>query len=169
MSYLADFFGNGVFTIPILAWLVAQVLKFILNLLIRRKADFAMLWSGGGMPSSHSATVGALASVVGWTCGFGSVFFAISAIFAAVVMHDAMNVRLETGKQSASIKHLAKLVNNFLTEKDQHVKTEKLKELVGHTPLQVFFGFILGISVAVIYCVAAGHAYGCFALGYAIL
>ena len=121
-----------------------------------------MLWSGGGMPSSHSATVGSLASVVGWTCGFGSVYFAICAIFASVVMHDAMNVRLETGKQSTSIKRLAEIVNGLLTEKNQELRIEKLKELVGHSPLQVLFGFILGVSVSVIYCIAIGHSYCCF-------
>jgi len=169
MDYLIDFISNGVFTVPVIAWFTAQVLKLFLNLAIRHKMELGMLWSGGGMPSSHSATVGALATVTGWTCGFGSVFFAISAIFAAVVMHDAMNVRLETGKQSTSIKRIAELVNHFLTERDEELRTEKLKELVGHTPLQVLMGFILGIIVSVIWCIIMGHGYECFAAGSAVL
>ncbi len=169
MDYVIDFISNGVFTVPIIAWFIAQSLKLIINLAIKHRLELGMLWTGGGMPSSHSATVGALAAVTGWTCGFGSVFFAISAIFAAVVMHDAMNVRLETGKQSTSIKRLAELVNHLLTEKDEEVRTEKLKELVGHTPLQVFFGFVIGVAVAVVYCIIMQHGYECFAGGSLVL
>ncbi|MBQ7363681.1 MAG: divergent PAP2 family protein [Clostridia bacterium] len=169
MDYVVDFICNGVFIVPVISWFIAQVLKLFLNLAIKHKMELGMLWTGGGMPSSHSATVGALAAVTGWTCGFGSVFFAISAIFAAVVMHDAMNVRFETGKQSTSIKRIAELVNNLLIEKDEEVRTEKLKELVGHTPLQVFMGFTIGVTVAVMYCIIMGHGYECFAGGAAVI
>ena len=156
---LTDFFSNRVLFVPLIAWAIAQVLKLLLNLAIKRKFDIRLLWAGGGMPSSHSSTVGALASVLGWTLGFDSVFFAIAFIFAAVVMHDAMNVRLETGKQSTSIKQIATLLNHLLTEKDEEIRTEKLKELVGHTPLQVFMGFLIGILTTVVYCASVGLAY----------
>jgi len=103
------------------------------------------------MPSAHSATVMCLATMVGWTVGFGSATFALSFIFAVVVMRDAIGVRRETGKQAASIKQLAESVNKIFHTKDNEIKTENLKVLVGHTPLQVLFGAIGGVLVAVFY------------------
>ena len=168
MGFMRDFFGNCVFIVPILSWMIAQIIKMLIHLFAERELSLERLWGGGGMPSCHSATVSALVAMTGWTCGFNSVFFAISAIFAAVVMHDAMGVRLETGKQASSIKQIAVHINSLISDKDEEVRTDALKELVGHTPLQVFFGFIIGILVAVVYCVACRLTYGCFSGGFVI-
>ena len=125
----------------------------LINLVIERKLSLERLFGDGGMPSGHSATVMALATVCGWTQGFGSAAFAISFILAVVVMHDACGVRRETGKHAASIKELAEALDSLVRERDYAVKTEKLKVLVGHTPLQVFFGAMLGITVAIVYII----------------
>ena len=150
MNALLDFLCNGIMWTGIFAWFIAQLIKIIINLLVERKFQIERLWGDGGMPSGHSATVSAIALTVGWVCGFGSVYFAIAAALAVIVMHDAVGVRREAGKQATSIKQLAELLNELVAERDEVVRTDKLKELVGHTPLQVFFGFLLGAVVTVV-------------------
>ena len=144
-------FTNPTLYIPALAWLVAQILKTIVNAIMNRKMEWSRLVGDGGMPSGHSATVSALAAMCGFSAGFGSIEFAIAAVLAIVVMHDASGVRLETGKQAASIISMAEVINDYLSESDTNIKTDKLKVLVGHTPLQVLLGSLLGISIAVLY------------------
>jgi acid phosphatase family membrane protein YuiD len=139
--------------IPIIAWFVAQVLKFLLYLLVERKVRFERFFGDGGMPSAHSATVSALVIMCGWSAGVGSAVFAVSLVFAIIVMHDATGVRREAGKQATAVKQLADVFNAMFLEKDEAIRTEKLKEFIGHTPLQVFFGSIVGIVVAII-CIA---------------
>ena len=110
-----------------------------------RKIDFSRMMGSGGMPSSHSALVTSMATAIGILEGFDSSIFALSLGIAAIVMYDASGVRLAVGKQ-------AKILNEILEDIQKHkFETEKLKELVGHTPLQVFAGAILGIFIAVIY------------------
>ena len=150
MNVLVDLFNNGIFMIAALSWFFAQLTKIVINLLVERRFIIERLWGDGGMPSGHSATVTALAGATGWCYGFDSVYFAIAAILAIVVMHDAMGVRREAGKQAASIKEIANLINELAIEHDQRIRTDKLKELVGHTPLQVFFGFMLGTLVTLV-------------------
>ena len=135
---------------PVLSWFVAQVLKVFINLLVHKKIDISRLFGDGGMPSGHSATVTSLAVVTGWSYGFGSTFFAMCCIFAIIVMHDASGVRREAGKHAVSIKQIADTINEMLLSKDEEIRTEKIKELVGHTPLQVFCGSLLGIIVSAI-------------------
>lgn len=154
-----DFFTNPVILVPIGAWLIAQVLKVIIKLLVDHELSFERLFGDGGMPSGHSATVTSLMVMCGWCCGFGSVNFAISAILAVVVMHDATGVRRETGKQATSIKQIADIINGMFLEKDEAVRTEKLKEFVGHTPVQVFFGSLLGVIVAICAILISGLGY----------
>lgn len=151
MENLREFFTNHVLFAPIAAWMISQLIKAIINLFIYRKFSFERLFGDGGMPSAHSATVMCLCIMVGWTIGFGSPVFALSFIFATVVMHDALGVRRETGKQAASIKQIADSVNKIFRSKDNEIKTENLKVLVGHTPLQVVFGAITGALVAIFY------------------
>ena len=103
------------------------------------------------MPSAHTATVVSLALMVGIAEGFGSVMFAVAAMFASVVMHDALGVRRETGKQAASIIEMAELLNAYFGEKDEEIKTDKLKTLVGHTPSQVVCGALVGVLVVLLY------------------
>ena len=149
MKIILDFINNGIFLVAVFSWFVAQIVKIVINLLVERRLVIERLWGDGGMPSGHSATVCGLALSTGWCFGFGSVYFAIAATLAAVVMHDAMGVRREAGKQAASIKEIANLINELAVEHDKKIRTDKLKELVGHTPLQVFFGMIVGVCVTV--------------------
>ena len=149
MQLLIDFITNPCVTIPLAAWIIAQIVKTIVNFCVTKELNFERLIGDGGMPSCHSAIVMALATTCGITYGFGSGIFAISFILATVVMHDATGVRRETGKQAATLKRLAELVNSAVADPDDHVRTEKLKELVGHSPLQVAMGGLLGTAIAV--------------------
>ena len=144
-------FTNPVLLIPALSWLIAQVLKTVINAIMSKKLSLSRLVGDGGMPSGHSATVTALATMCGLTEGFNSVSFGIAMILAIIVMHDALGVRRETGKQAASIISIAEVINDYFSEHDANIKTDKLKVLVGHTPLQVLFGALLGCAVSVAY------------------
>ena len=126
--------------------MVAQVLKTLLDISLNRSFNPERLVGSGGMPSSHSATVCGLATAAGLRYGTGSFEFAICFILAAVVMYDAIGVRQETGKQA---KVLNRLLFEDLLKLDSVVLQEKLKEYVGHTPIQVLAGAILGIVIAV--------------------
>ena len=129
-------------------WATAQILKTIIFLIVNRKLNLERLFGDGGMPSGHSATVSAVALSVGLECGFNSALFAVATIIAIVVMHDAMGVRLETGKQAKYINEMTELIEKLSgTELSNE---EKLKEFVGHTPFQVVMGGILGIVVAIL-------------------
>jgi acid phosphatase family membrane protein YuiD len=151
MENLKGILSNHVLFAPVIAWILSQVVKAVINLFVYRKFSLERLLGDGGMPSAHSATVMCLCIMIGWTAGFGSPVFALSFIFAVVVMRDALGVRRETGKQAASIKELASAVNKIFHTKDTEIKTENLKVLVGHTPLQVIFGAITGAIVAILY------------------
>ena len=144
-------FTNQYLLVPAFAWLVAQVLKTIITAIMTKKISLSRLVGDGGMPSGHSATVTSLAMMCGLCKGFGSVEFGISMILAIIVMHDAIGVRRETGKQAESIIHISKLLNDYFNEHDQKIKTDKLKVLVGHTPLQVVCGSLLGGAIAIVY------------------
>ncbi|MEH6892207.1 divergent PAP2 family protein [Bacillus sp. JJ864] len=127
----------------VIAWFLAQLAKVIITLVKKREFDFAQFFASGGMPSSHSSTVTALAIAIGIEEGFSSSIFAIATIFAIIVMYDASGVRLAVSKQ-------AKILNDFFHGRQMEYK--KLNELVGHTPYQVIVGAILGIVVAICYC-----------------
>ena len=144
-------FTNAAIVIPTVSWIVAQIIKTIVYLVMFKKLDWSRLFGDGGMPSAHSATVSSLAIIVGHACGYGSAEFGLAIMFAIVVMHDALGVRRETGKQAESLLTIADVIKNYVDELDINLKTEKLKVLVGHTPLQVVLGSALGVSVAFIY------------------
>ena len=148
-------FTNPFLLIPIISWAIAQILKTIINAIMNKKLELSRLVGDGGMPSGHSATVTSLAVLCGLKAGFGSASFAIAAILAVIVMHDALGVRRETGKQARSIIKISELLNDYFTEHDTNLKTDKLKVLVGHTPLQVVCGSILGAAVAIVYWLIA--------------
>ena len=148
---LLNIFTNECLIIPLCAFGIAQILKLIINTIMTKEFTIERLFGDGGMPSGHSSVVTSLAVSVGLFKGFGSVEFALAFIFAAVVMRDAMGVRLEAGKQAASIIQIAELLNDYFTEYDDKIRTDKLKVLVGHTPLQVVCGSLLGAAVAVIF------------------
>ncbi len=153
VNFFVDIFTNSTLIVPIVAWLLAQILKTLINAAVNKTFNLSRLVGDGGMPSAHSATVMSLAVVAGYNAGFDSALFALAMIFAVVVMHDALGVRRETGKQAVSIMQMVEIINNYIVEKDEEIKVEKLKVLVGHTPLQVVAGAILGTVVAVLYIV----------------
>lgn len=130
---------NTPFFAAVLSWAIAQGTKIILTLLFEKRFDATRLVGTGGMPSSHSALVMALTFSVGKYNGFETPHFAIALIFALVVMYDAAGIRRAAGKQAEIL--------NRLIEEHQVPDMEKLKELLGHTPLEVFAGAILGIAV----------------------
>ena len=149
MEQVLAFFQNRILMNGLIAWAVAQVLKTIIFTILNHRFDISRLFGDGGMPSGHSATVTAMAVSSGIIYGLGSFEFAVTAILAIIVMHDAMGVRLETGKQAKMINDIVELL---LNQNQKLTQEEQLKELVGHTPLQVFFGGLLGVLVAVICC-----------------
>lgn len=136
-------FGEITYNVPlwaaIISWAIAQGSKIILTLIIEKRFDATRIVGTGGMPSSHSALVMALTFSVGKYNGFGSPLFAMALIFSFVVMYDAAGIRRAAGKQAEII--------NMLLIKHEVPDMEKLKELLGHTPLEVFVGGLLGIAV----------------------
>ena len=129
---------NEILTVSLLSWFVAQVLKTIINFVLLGRFQLERMWGDGGMPSAHSATVTAMV-------------FAVAAVVAIITMHDAMGVRRETGEQA---KVLNKMLEQWIevTEKNNpFLQNMHLKEMVGHTPLQVMAGFALGILVGFLY------------------
>ena len=147
MNRITGMVTNPFIITAISSWLVAQVLKLIIHTVVYKKFDITRLFGDGGMPSGHSATVCSLAVICGLVCGTGSIEFAISVVLAVIVCHDAMGVRLETGKQAVLLNEIIESFNILATEKLPEVK---LKEFVGHTPIQVISGSLLGIINAVI-------------------
>ena len=145
MDWLIDFITNIFFITAVASWTVAQVLKVFIYAIINKTWDFSRLFGDGGMPSGHSATVSSLATISALTFGFSSFEFAISGILAVIVCHDAMGVRREAGKH-------AKLLNLLVDSYEKFSKNDLpevvLKEFVGHTPLQVTTGIILGVFCA---------------------
>ena len=126
------------------AWAAAQIIKTILYAVMYRKLDFHRLFGDGGMPSGHSATVTAMAVTAALEYGLASSVFAIAAILAIIVMHDALGARLEAGKH-------AKVLNQLMATFSGEVAPEDvLKEFLGHTPLQVCFGALLGFCMALL-------------------
>lgn len=145
MDFLLDLLGNQIFISAVLGWFVAQVLKTLIHMILNKQFVAERLVGGGGMPSAHSSTVCALATATGMRYGGGSFEFAVAVMLAIIVMYDAMGVRRETGKQG---KVLNEILEAFTHMGNQISAEKKLKEFVGHTPLQVLMGAILGILIA---------------------
>lgn len=154
MGGILSIFENDVLIVAISSWLIAQIVKVIVNLIVTKEFDIKRLFGDGGMPSAHSATVMSTALMVAVYKGFSSPEFGLALVFAIVVMHDATGVRQEAGKHARHIIEISEILNeylDYLVENDQKIKVEKLKTLVGHTHLQVFFGALTGIIVVVLY------------------
>ena len=142
-----DILGNYVLICSMAAWFTAQLLKIITGMIKYGRVDYRrVLFASGGMPSSHASTVSALCASIAVVEGFGSVAFALSFIFAFIVMYDATGVRRAAGEQA---KILNQLVDN-LSERRPDYFQKKLKELIGHTPLEVIAGALLGILVVLL-------------------
>ena len=138
---------NRVLLAAVTGWFTAQFLKVLLVLIMEKRFDAERIFGSGGMPSSHSATVCALCAAGAGAYGLGSFQFAISFVFAFIVMYDACHVRLETGKQAVAIKELQDVIRKL----GEHALSpaDTLKELVGHTFPQVIVGALLGIGIGV--------------------
>lgn len=149
MNFFTELSQNTLFVAAALGWLVAQILKTLIHLLFTKKFVAERLVGSGGMPSSHSATVCALCTASYILHGAASFQFAFSLILALIVMYDAIGVRRETGIQAKVLNEMLKTFENMGSDM---TTTDKLKEFVGHTPLQVLLGGILGILIAVIVC-----------------
>ena len=145
MNWLSNLLQNHILINALSAWAVAQVLKTIIFAFTNKDWSWERLFGDGGMPSGHSATVTAMATTAGLEYGLSSPVFAVSAILAIVVMHDAMGVRMEAGKHAKALNELLEMLSS--TKEDPEVK---LKELLGHTPLQVCCGAVLGLLIAFI-------------------
>ena len=140
---------NRVLLAACLGWIVAQSLKVVLGVVSERRFNFRWFVGTGGMPSAHSAGVSALATSIGLTQGFRSPLFAIALIFALVTMFDAQGVRRSAGQQ-------AEILNTILNDIywKRPIAESRLKELVGHTPVEVLVGSAIGILLAIA-CVSA--------------
>lgn len=147
MKYLSisGIIHNKVLVCAVIAWTIAQALKVIIVALTSKRFDYTRLVGSGGMPSSHSALVMALTTKVGILEGFSSTSFAIALCFALVVMYDAAGVRRAAGNQ-------ARILNTIMDDLSHKkpLEEKKLKELLGHTPIEVFAGAILGIVIGII-------------------
>jgi len=134
---------SPVLLIAVAAWAIAQVLKLLISMAVYRRFDITYLTTGGGMPSSHSALVCAAAVSCAMSDGFDSPVFAVAAVLAFIVMYDAAHVRRETGEQSKVLNYI---MRNWVDSLPEDFERE-LKELIGHTPLQVAVGGVLGVVV----------------------
>ena len=152
MNFLQTLLANAVFMSAFWGWLAAQTIKTILYVVFNKEFDPERLVGSGGMPSSHSATVSALAASTALKYGVGGFEFPMAFFFAFIVMYDARGVRRETGKQASIINELVEEFQEMGHTFENLQDIGQLKELVGHTPLQVGVGCILGIIVAFIVC-----------------
>jgi len=143
VSVVLEILSNRIIQAAVIAWATAQALKVILTLAISKKFDGSRMFGSGGMPSSHSAMTCAMLMMIGFTEGFNSPVFALAFCFSGVVMYDAAGVRRSTGKNAAVINRLL----DRLTSDGLNFDEEHLKELVGHTPVQVAAGALLGVLI----------------------
>lgn len=132
--------------IPIGTWVVIQVFKFVCDVIKNKKFDFKRLLGAGGMPSSHTAVVTSLATLIAKYEGIDTPLFGIAVIFAAIVMYDAAGVRRAAGKQAALLNKIVETPGLTGVE-----VSERLVEVLGHTPIQVLVGAIVGICIGLIF------------------
>ncbi len=145
MHSFVGIFNNEALGIAFIGWAVAQILKVIICTIKNKKIDLTRIVGSGGMPSSHSSTVTSLSTAVGLYCGFDSTQFALSFIFAFIVMYDAAGVRRAVGEQA---RILNEMIDESLQGKTENLQ-KKLKELIGHTKKEVLVGAVLGILIAI--------------------
>jgi len=142
-DFWSQVLNNKIFWTTILSWIIAQVIKAVIGLIQQKRFDFRWLIGTGGMPSSHVAGSSCLAAAVGMEYGFDSVYFALAASFAIVVMFDAQGVRRAAGKQA---RILNKIMDDIYWQ--GRIQENRLREFVGHTPVEVIAGMLLGIIIA---------------------
>lgn len=145
--WFRELLSNRFILTGVSSWLLAQIIKTVLHALVTGRLDLSRFIGDGGMPSGHSATVSSLAVAAAYSFGPDSFEFAVAAVLAIIVCKDAMGVRLETGKQAAILNEIVRAFDDLTSEKLPEIK---LKEFVGHTPIQVLAGILLGILNAVL-------------------
>lgn len=148
--------NNRVLDVVFIAWFIAQFYKVLTTIFKKGKLDITRLWDTGGMPSSHSSTVSCLVTCIAIRYGINSDLFAITIIFAGIVMYDAAGIRRAAGKQAGVINSLIEKIPLFIgrAQYNKHFSKEKetkLKELLGHTPFEVMVGCILGIIIGLLF------------------
>ncbi len=146
LGYFSEVILNKALLTALLGWFVAQVLKVILVRIKEKRFDFRRMVGSGGMPSSHSSFVTALTTAVAFEEGLASPLFAVCAVLSFVVMYDASGVRRETGRQAEILNDI---IENFATD-DPEMFGKRLKELIGHSPLEVAAGAVLGVAIGVL-------------------
>jgi acid phosphatase family membrane protein YuiD len=144
MDSFYAFFTNKILLIPFCSWFIAQFIKMMIVLIQQKRFDWRVIISSGGMPSSHAATVTALATAVGMTEGLGSTAFGITVILALIVMYDAAGVRQSVGQQAAM---LNRIIDELRFRRIAELERD-LREFIGHTQFQVFVGAVTGIIIA---------------------
>ncbi|EKF52436.1 divergent PAP2 family protein [Lactococcus garvieae] len=145
MDFFKEIISNQILVTAIVGWFAAQIIKIFVDIFRYKKLDLRLLFATGGMPSSHSALVVSMTTATGLTQGFDSAIFAMATVFAFVVMYDAQGIRRQAGTHAYILNIIIKTIEN------PKINAERaLKELLGHTPLQVFGGAVLGIFVALL-------------------
>ncbi len=145
MNFFSQILHNQILLTAIVSWALAQLIKIGIELIRTHRINWQLIFATGGMPSSHSSLVVALATATGLRQGFESPLFAIATVLAFVVLYDAQGIRRQAGNQARIINRMLQNVENAGIKVDKN-----LKELLGHTPIQVVGGTILGIIVALI-------------------
>lgn len=146
MHYLTEIIGNRLLWAALLGWFIAQSLKIPTYYFTEKKLDFSRFFESGGMPSSHTAMTTSLMLSSGCIAGFDSPVFAVSFVLMMIVMYDAAGVRRETGKQSQVINEI---LRHILVD-GEPITEDNFRELIGHKPIEVTVGFIIGIVAACI-------------------
>lgn len=156
------FFGNYVLTASFFSWFAAQLIKVLINLIKSKEFIWERLWGSGGMPSAHSALVTAMTVSIGKIEGVNSPLFALAIINASIVMYDAMGVRRSAGEQAKVLNKFLRVNNvnqdspapakRFKIKKHNNKDVQQilLKEVLGHTPIEVFFGILLGLTISLL-------------------
>ena len=144
-DFFADVYRNKILMTTIFTWLIAQTIKVVIGVFRKKKFDFRLFIGSGGMPSAHAAGAACLATSIGMECGFESTYFALAFAFAIVVMFDSQGVRRSAGKQAGILNKIMEDI--YWRGKIQELR---LRELIGHTPIEVIIGLILGIVIALI-------------------
>ena len=142
---------NRILTVSLLAWFVAQVLKTLINFILLGKFQLERMWGDGGMPSAHSATVCAMVIATARCEGIDSAIFAVACVVAIITMHDAMGVRHETGEQAKVLNQMIAQWIDVSEKNAPFLQNMHLQEMVGHTPLQVVAGVLLGSLVGFLF------------------
>ena len=145
LDIISQLFRNDILLITVIVWFSTQLIKVLLGTVREKRFDFRWFIGTGGMPSSHAAGVSALATSIGLNQGFDSVIFALAATFGVVVFFDAQGVRMATGRQAYILNQIMEDI--YFKGK---IQEKRLKELIGHTPLEVIFGILIGIFSAII-------------------